>query len=152
MRNFLGTWAGRLRPYAEGPQCRKRSMGLVLIPTKPPPEKHRILVLFKFSCSSRVIISTLTLPFCHLELKAEKPKPCGYPKFLKTFGDHIRKKRMDSGLLQKDVARVIGVEETSIYNWENNRSNPGSRFIAGIVNFLEYCPYLCGSFTKTLKN
>ena len=51
---------------------------------------------------------TVALPFCKIELKAPKPLyPIGYPQILKTLGDHIRKKRLDLGLLQRDVAKMI---------------------------------------------
>jgi transcriptional regulator with XRE-family HTH domain len=80
------------------------------------------------------------LPFCHVTLKASKPKPTAYPKLLKTLGDHLRKKRLDSGLHQRQVARQIGVCEATIYNWENNRVLPTSRLLAQIVQFLGYRP------------
>jgi len=44
-------------------------------------------------------------------------------------------------LLQKDVAKIIGVDKTTIYNWENNRNSPEIRFIPKIISFLEYVPY-----------
>jgi hypothetical protein len=43
------------------------------------------------------------LPFCQITLKALKPKGSEYPKELKTFGDHLRKKRLDLRLLRKEV-------------------------------------------------
>jgi DNA-binding XRE family transcriptional regulator len=43
-------------------------------------------------------------------------------------------------LIQKDVARIIGVDDTSIWNWENNQSRPVSRLIPKIWEFLGYCP------------
>lgn len=66
---------------------------------------------------------TVALPFCKIELKAPKPPPAGYPKILKTLGDHIRKKRLDLGLLQKDVAKIIGTTESTIWNRENDSQN-----------------------------
>ena len=48
---------------------------------------------------------------------------------------------MDLGLLQKDVARQIGVSEESIYNWETNRNEPEVRLIPHIIDFLGYVPY-----------
>jgi len=32
------------------------------------------------------------------------------------MGKHIRKRRIDLGLMQKDVAKIIGVSECSIWN------------------------------------
>jgi transcriptional regulator with XRE-family HTH domain len=41
-----------------------------------------------------------------------------------TVGDHIRKKRLGLKLHQKDVAEQLGVDQTSVFNWEGNRSSP----------------------------
>ena len=81
------------------------------------------------------------LPFCHFTLKAKKPFPPGYPKLLKTLGDHLRKKRLDLKLLQKEVAARIGIDETSIYYWENNRVKPSLAHIPKIIEFLGYIPF-----------
>ena len=81
------------------------------------------------------------LPFYPLTLKAKKPFPPGYPKLLKTLGDHLRKKRLDLKLLQKEVAVRIGVDETSIYYWENNRVKPSLIHIPKIIEFLGYIPF-----------
>ena len=53
----------------------------------------------------------------------------------------MRKTRLDLGLLQKDVARIIGVTTDSVTNWEKNRSSPSPRFIPRITRFLGYVPY-----------
>jgi transcriptional regulator with XRE-family HTH domain len=57
------------------------------------------------------------------------------------LGDHIRKRRLDLGLLQKQVAKKIGVDESTIYNWERQRTLPEIRFIAPIIEFLGYDPF-----------
>ncbi|RLG05747.1 MAG: transcriptional regulator [Thaumarchaeota archaeon] len=74
-------------------------------------------------------------------MKAKKPLPRAYPKELKTLGDHLRKKRLELGLLQKDVAKILGVSQDTIYNWENNRTSPSLRSIPKIIEFLGYIPY-----------
>ena len=81
------------------------------------------------------------MPFCHFQLTARKPCPLPYPAQLDTLGDHIRKRRLDLGLLQREVAEVVGVTESSIWNWEANRSTPQLRFIPKVVAFLGYEPY-----------
>lgn len=83
----------------------------------------------------------VALPFCHSELKAQKPLPPEYPRELKTFGDHLRKKRLDLGIYQKQVAEIVGVDATTIFNWENNRTEPDLEFIPQIIDFLGYNPY-----------
>ncbi len=87
------------------------------------------------------IFHTLTLPFCHLTLKAPKPLPSNYPLQLKSLGDHIRKRRLDLKILQKEAAKKIGVDETTIWFWENNRVEPSISFIPKIIGFLGYIPF-----------
>jgi transcriptional regulator with XRE-family HTH domain len=81
------------------------------------------------------------LPFCSLVLKGQRPKSKHYPKQINTLGNHIRSKRLDLGLLQKEVAEKIGVDTTTIYNWERQRTEPEIRFIARITEFLGYDPF-----------
>jgi transcriptional regulator with XRE-family HTH domain len=69
---------------------------------------------------------------------AKKPLNSAYPKKLVTLGDHIRKKRLDLGLFQKDVAVTIGVNTCTITNWEKGHSEPKIRFIPRINEFLGY--------------
>ncbi|MCX6168631.1 MAG: helix-turn-helix transcriptional regulator [Ignavibacteriales bacterium] len=78
------------------------------------------------------------LPICQITLKAQKPS--NIPQNPQTIGEHIRKRRLEQSLFQSDVARIIGVEETSIYNWESNRSNPSVKYIPTIIKFLGYVP------------
>ena len=80
------------------------------------------------------------LPFCHAELRASKPRPVHYPKQINTLGDHIRKRRLDLKLLQKQVADRIGVHELTITNWERNATVPAIRYIPAIIRFLGYDP------------
>ena len=87
-------------------------------------------------------IITPALPFCHIALRSSKPKPPNYPCVLNTLGDHIRKRRLELGLYQREVASKIGVDESTVYRWERNETSPPSRFIPQIINFLGYNP-LC---------
>jgi len=41
-----------------------------------------------------------------------------YPENPRTFGEHLRKARIDAGLLIKDLAKELGVTEDSVINWE----------------------------------
>ncbi|MDQ3802232.1 MAG: helix-turn-helix domain-containing protein [Acidobacteriota bacterium] len=45
------------------------------------------------------------------------------------------------GLFQRQAAEEIGVDETTVFNWESNRVEPAVRFIPRIIQFLGYCPY-----------
>jgi transcriptional regulator with XRE-family HTH domain len=68
-----------------------------------------------------------------------------YPKQINTLGDHIRARRLDLTLLQRQVADQIGVHALTIINWESNESPPETRFIPAIVQFLGYDPLPPGS-------
>ena len=59
---------------------------------------------------------------------------------LRTFGDHIRKKRIDLWLEQKRVAEIIGTDKCTITNWETNRTHPRIDFIPKIIDFMGYVP------------
>jgi len=80
------------------------------------------------------------LPFCHSELRALRPKSGRYPKEINTLGDHIRSRRLDLNLLQRQVAEQIGVIEITITNWECNATSPATRYIPAITQFLGYDP------------
>ena len=75
------------------------------------------------------------MPFCQITLKGKRPLPKTYPKALKTLGDHLRKKRLDLKLFQKDVSRIIGVTESTIWNWEHG-TEPEKRYMGRIKGFL----------------
>ena len=57
-----------------------------------------------------------------------------------TVGDHIRKKRLGLKMLQKDVAEQLGVDKTSVFNWEANTAVPAVRYMPAIIQFLGYDP------------
>ena len=80
------------------------------------------------------------MPFINLQFKAKKPENPAYPKTLTTLGDHIRKRRLDLGLFQKDVAATLGVTESAVNNWEKNRVTPYFTYLPKIIAFLGYIP------------
>jgi transcriptional regulator with XRE-family HTH domain len=48
----------------------------------------------------------------------------------------IRKRRLDLGLRQIDVAKMIDCDEMSIVNWEKGHTTPRVNHMAGVVRFL----------------
>jgi len=92
------------------------------------------------SCCRRTGSFTVALPFCDVTLSAKKPPEKAYPKTLETIGDHIRKRRLDLGLFQKEVAVTIGVDTCTVTNWERGHSEPELRLIPSIIGFLGYEP------------
>ncbi len=65
-----------------------------------------------------------------------------YPANPVTIGEHIKKTRMEKGLLQEDVAKLFGVSTDTITNWENERGIPQIQFFPKIIAFLGYHPFL----------
>jgi transcriptional regulator with XRE-family HTH domain len=57
-----------------------------------------------------------------------------------TVGDHIRRKRLDLKMLQREVAERIGVGQTSVFKWEANTVSPEIRCMPAIIRFLGYNP------------
>ena len=82
----------------------------------------------------------VALPFCHFERRATRLKPSQYPKQINSLGDHIRARRVDLNLLQKQVADQIGVHELTITGWERNATIPEVRYMPAIIQFLRYNP------------
>ena len=80
------------------------------------------------------------MPFCHLRRVAAKPQSQAYPQQLVTIGDHLRKRRLDLELFQKQVAEQLGVDETTVHNWEVGATQPGIHCIPKIIQFLGYNP------------
>lgn len=74
-----------------------------------------------------------------LRLTAPTPKP-RYPKQFKHLGDHLRARRIDLGLLQRDVADQIGADTATVTNWELGNTEPEERFIPALIRFLGYNP------------
>ena len=69
-----------------------------------------------------------------------KTRNPAYPEHVTTLGDHIRKRRLDLGLHQKDIAVVVNATTPTITNWEKNRCDPALRVIPKIIKFLGYNP------------
>src|ERR1041384_3283093 len=57
---------------------------------------------------------SVALPFCFVCLKGQEPLPGAYPRELRTLGDRLRKRRLDLGLRQKDVAGLLEVDEMTV--------------------------------------
>lgn len=74
-----------------------------------------------------------------LRFTAPTPKP-RYPKQLKHLGDHIRARRIDLGLFQKEAAARIGVDHATVTNWELGNAEPEERFLPALIRFLEHNP------------
>jgi len=75
------------------------------------------------------------LPFSTLIKTLKRPFRSNYPQNPVTIGDHIRKRRIDLRMLQKEVANIIGVSEDCLANWENDKNIPQIQFMPQIIKF-----------------
>ena len=66
--------------------------------------------------------------------------PKGYPTSPVTIGEHIHKKRLDSNLKQSDIAKLVGVSASTIWNWEHS-SEPDLKHVPSIIKYLGYVPF-----------
>jgi transcriptional regulator with XRE-family HTH domain len=82
----------------------------------------------------------VVLPFCSVVLRAQKPLPEGYPANPKIIGEHIRKRRLDLRLSQKEVGEAIGVAMETVRQWESGRNSPAVRLMPKVVAFLGHPP------------
>jgi site-specific DNA recombinase len=80
-----------------------------------------------------------TSPCLLFDRKFRKPSSQNYPENPATIGEQIRKKRIDSGLTQAGLAKILEVSVACITNWENNRSKPQISYYPRIHNFLGHC-------------
>ena len=69
----------------------------------------------------------------------------GYPASPKTIGEMIRKRRLDLGLLQREVAERIGCNKMTMANWERGHTTPQIAHMAQIVAFVGSNPFESGS-------
>ena len=60
-----------------------------------------------------------------------------YPRNPTTFGQELRKKRMDLGLKIKELAELINVTSDTIINWELRNVKPSKINLRTVKKFLE---------------
>jgi len=97
-------------------------------------QQSEIVISYRFGQPSEP--APLVLPRSHhLDARNRAPEQ------LNTFGDHLRQRRRILKLFQRQVAEMIGVDKTSVYNWETNRSKPGIEYVPAIIRFLGYNPF-----------
>ena len=100
-------------------------------------KQNRITVTYRFSQPGEAM--PLALPQSYATGRVIR-----IPVAPQTVGDHIRKRRLGQKMLQREVAEQIGVDTTSLFNWEGNRSRPEIRYMPAIIRFLGYNPLPAG--------
>lgn len=71
-------------------------------------------------------------------MKTQKLKP--YVENPATLGEHLKKRRCELGLLQREAAAKLGVSQYAYISWETDRVRPFPRTYAWIVRLLGYDP------------
>ena len=74
-----------------------------------------------------------------ITLKALKRKETDFEP--KSVGDHIKKRRLIVGITQKEVAKQLGVTQTTLINWEKDRTVPPLLAMSRVVRFLGNDPF-----------
>jgi DNA-binding XRE family transcriptional regulator len=81
------------------------------------------------------------VPFCRqtpLTLKALRAKD--YSQNPHTLGEHLKKRRKELGLLQREAAERLGVSTDTVVNWEKDNTKPVAAHFRPVVAFLGYDP------------
>jgi transcriptional regulator with XRE-family HTH domain len=92
-----------------------------------------VTVTYRFTPAASA--ESLVLPLRHTLHSRRK-----MPEKVETLGDHLRRRRLELGLLQRQVAEQLGVEQGTIHNWEKNRCQPRVQHMPAVVRFLGYAP------------
>lgn len=69
----------------------------------------------------------------------------------KSLGILIRKHRLDNGLFARELARLIGVTEDTILNWEKNRTHPAHEQLLLLKEHLKIDPLAIIEFDETIS-
>ncbi len=87
------------------------------------------------------------MPICHLQIKGLR---CPCPEYWitsqaaqtnpQTLAEHLKKRRLELHILQKDLAERLGVHEQAIGLWERGAGVPMTRHLPKIIAFLGYDP------------
>ena len=78
------------------------------------------------------------LPYGTLTLRGTKPQP--YKDNPESLGEHLRKRRLELGLYQKDVALRLGISPWTYLSWEGDRKRPMVSMLPRLIAFLGYDP------------
>lgn len=73
-----------------------------------------------------------------LTLKALRKKD--YSETPQSLGEHLKKRRKELGLLQREAAIQMGVDTFTYINWEKDRTIPIASRFRPVIEFLGYDP------------
>jgi transcriptional regulator with XRE-family HTH domain len=77
-----------------------------------------------------------------LTFRAKKPVSREkYLDFMRTWGDHIKVRRLDLKLTKRQLSLKLNVSDITIYLWERNKVRPSLSQIPKIIEFLGRDPF-----------
>ena len=79
------------------------------------------------------------MQFVPITLKALKPKETDFEP--QSLGEHVRKRRLELRLTQKQAAERLGVNPWTVLNWEKDHTEPPIESMPAIIRFLGYDPF-----------
>ncbi len=74
-----------------------------------------------------------------IRLKALKPKETDFEP--QTLGQHLRKRRLEQRLTQRQVANQRGINPWTVLSWEKGHTEPPVKSMPAILRFLGYNPF-----------
>jgi transcriptional regulator with XRE-family HTH domain len=78
------------------------------------------------------------LQFVPITLKCLKPNKTDFEPH--TLGEHVKKKRLELGLTQKEAGQRLGVTQFTVINWECGFRKPRIQNMPAVQDFLGYVP------------
>jgi len=79
------------------------------------------------------------LPFARITLKALIEKEAERPP--QSLGEHIRRRRRELGISQRQATKDLGVNDWTVLNWEKGRTAPPIGAIPAILLWLGHDPF-----------
>ncbi len=131
----------KLRQRLEGPvswECKRQLIEVLVGAIRVEPVETcgvvqpKVTIAYRFEKPNE--LERVVPPAAYL------PTPIRIPVKPETVGDHLRIKRLGLKLFQKDVAQRLGVDTTSVHNWEVNAGQPALKYLPAIIEFLGYNP------------
>jgi transcriptional regulator with XRE-family HTH domain len=92
------------------------------------------------ACKGKKRIVPVVRISCHVTLRGRKTPP-GSPENPRTWGEHLKRRRLTLGLRQREVAERLGVTTKTYTNWERGVSQRATvRSLPEVIRFLGYDP------------
>lgn len=75
-----------------------------------------------------------------MPLTVKSPKPKDYSEAPQSLGEHLKKRRRELGLLQREAGERMGVSAETVSNWEIGKTKPAPSQFKPVAGFLGYDP------------